>query len=106
VKHKVFTLTQGKLSYTGLREIQEGDAILEGATSMSEVGLVEASTSAFPGYFGVGPTKQELKAARVKIAEEHREALKASFKRLNPKASDKELDILVSGKVRSETWLR
>ena len=65
---------------------------MEGATSMSEVGLVEASTSDFPGYFGVGPTKQELEVARVKIAEEKRQALKASLSIHNRKCPVRMID--------------
>ena len=102
MRFKAFKLNKGKLEFTGMREIQEGDAILEGETSMTEVSLTEASTSDFPGLFSAGPTRDELEKARAALAEEKRQTLRNSFKRLKPDATDRELDIMVSGKVPQE----
>lgn len=81
---KVFKLKNGKLQYTGIREVREGDAILDGDTSMTETVHLEESDKG----------KQDLP--------DDKAALKTSFKRLKPTATDKELDIMVSGKLPIE----
>ena len=109
MKLKVFKLKNGKLEYTGIREVREGDIILEGETSMAEtVHLREASTSDFPGLFGAGPTKAELKRAGEALKAEReakdKAALKASLKRAMPDATEQGLDAAVNkGKPPAET---
>jgi hypothetical protein len=99
---KVFKLKNGKLEYTGIREVQQGDVILEGETSMAEtVHLREAA--------GVGPTQAELEKARQSLKAEANEGLKAAFKRLRPDATERELDVMVSGKAPQDDkpeWIK
>jgi len=94
---KVFKLKDGKLEYKGIREIQPGDAILEGQTSMSEVSS-EMMIRLREGSFA-GPTPAELERARQKLKAEAEAKLRASWKMLCPNATEKQLDIMVSGKV-------
>lgn len=88
---KFFRLRDGKLEYMGIHEVMQGDAILEGESSMAEVSAGSELLSLRESY--AGPTAEEMRA---------------SWKRFCPNASEKELDILVSGIASEENngWFR
>jgi len=71
---KVFRLRGGKLEFRGTREIHAGDAIIEGETSMTEV--------------------LPLKESKLSDIQK---ALKDAFKKLEPDASERGLEILATG---------
>lgn len=169
MKLKVFSLVQGRLQLSGIREPREGDAILEGSTSMSEfesaavIDLREAaaglgtplSVETVLGYLE-GIVYPKKKAGLLKVAEDNdapehvitalnkfadkeykaeaditaefealfdpskskeagkeptdpagpqpwgKAALRLSFKKLYPNASEKALDIMVRGREPGE----
>jgi hypothetical protein len=99
MKFKVFKLKNGKLEYAGIREVQAGDIIVEGQTSMAEVSLRESATP---------PTRKELSDAALAVkAEKERqgkEALKAALKRAMPNATEQGLDAAVNLKRPPAPW--
>ncbi len=96
---KVFKLHNGKLEFVGIREVRQGDAILEGETPVTEVSLRESATP---------PTQKELAAAALAVkADKERqgkEALKASLKRAMPGISEQGLDAAVNLKRPPAPW--
>ncbi|MGA2669914.1 MAG: hypothetical protein ABSF21_00630 [Dehalococcoidia bacterium] len=91
---KVFKLKDGKLIYAGIREVREGDAILDGDTSMSEVNLKESRDINAEILKNLsGQEKDDLKQGLRNLGmrdPEAFEALKKSFETLglSPKAAE------------------
>ena len=92
MKLKVFSLRDGKLEFKGNREVQVGDIIVEGQTSMAETVHLRESFA--------GPTREELQRARQELKAEAeakaRAALKASFKKMG--LSDQAAEIAARGR--------
>ncbi|MEW6143361.1 MAG: hypothetical protein AB1597_09475 [Chloroflexota bacterium] len=108
---KVFKLRNGKLEFAGIREVREGDAILDSETSMSEVNLRESANSEdihLKNLSGlIGQAKSDYKAGLAKLGipdPEVRASLKASFKRtflqqgMDDATADRAADIAVGGR--------
>jgi hypothetical protein len=82
MKLKVFKLKDGKLEYKGIREVQQGDAIVEGETSMAETVHLRESKADDPDEA----------------------ALRTAFKRAMPCISEQGLDAAVNkGKPPAQT---
>jgi hypothetical protein len=101
---KVFRLKEGKLEFAGMREVRQGDAILEGSTLMSEVRpgvleLREASTSDFPLLMPTAPpTAAELNKAKQSLKSRDKDALANSYKAAHPNATPSEVAAFVQGR--------
>ena len=109
MKLKVFKLRDGKLEYVGVREVRAGDIIVEGQTSMAEtVHLREAriedlNREILAGLSGKEKEDFERGLHNMGMTNpDDRDALRAAFKRLRPDATERELDIMVSGKASQE----
>ena len=108
MRHKVFKLEQGKLVYTGIREAQPGDAILDGDTPLAESTLVntvqlregtvsDLNRQILAGLTGEAKENFEKGLKNLGIAHPDQSDLRASFKRMNPGWTDEQLDIAVKG---------
>jgi hypothetical protein len=96
---KVFRLKEGKLEFAGMREVRQGDIILEGSTPMTEVSLREASTSDFPLLMPTAPpTKAELARAKQALKAQDKEKLANSYKAAHPNATPSEVAAFVQGR--------
>ena len=103
MKFRVYRLKNGKLEYIDFREAKAGDAILAGETSVAEVAR-SVEVHLREGLIA-GPTPEEINRARKMLKDEATEKVRASWKRLIPNATTRQLDILASGRVPKENWV-
>jgi hypothetical protein len=94
-----------------------GKLILQGEVSDNTIS--EAETGTFPVSIdergtvalvegAVGPTKAEIAKAKREIKDEAVAKVRDAFKRLRPNASERELDIMATGKAPEEnkSWIK
>lgn len=100
---KAFRLKEGKLEFIGIREVREGDAILDGDTGMEEVTMSESSKAddvnrdTLAGLSGKAKADFKRGLHRLKMADpEDRDNLRDAFKRLG--LSDEQAEIAARGK--------
>ncbi len=108
MRHKVFKMVSGRLEFVGIRELRDGDAIIEGQTSMAETvhtvqlresRLNDLNLEILAGLSG--KEKEDFKRG-LRIAgipdPEGRAALRESFRRLHPEWTEAQLEVAVKGR--------
>jgi len=105
MKLKVFKLKNGKLEFLGIREVQSGDIIVEGETSMAETVHLRESRLDDVHSEILGKLNEEQKEAFKSSLRsmgmpdpETRAALEVSIRRLHPEYSDEQVQTFVKGR--------
>ncbi len=87
---KTFKLDQGKLVYTGIREVQPGDIIVTGSTTMAEstLGNTVQLREGTEAINRANPTRQAEQAKN----------LEASIRRAHPDYTDEQIRVFIKGR--------